>query len=196
MKTNVFVLLGLLMMVSSATFSQNTDKRFAFELNGGAAFPLTELNNTNLNTGIGFEGIFHYRFMAHTGVFAGWGWNRFAADQSFAGDDVCFEETGYIFGLQFMHPIADSRFSYYFRAGGLYNHIETENADGEIINDSKHGLGYQLGGGINYNLSNNWSLNMGVKYNSLNRESTFEGVTKSLDYKYISAVRAGIVKHF
>lgn len=196
MKTNVFVLLGLLMLITSATFSQTTEKRFAFELNGGASFPLTELNNTKLNTGFGFEGIFHYRFIKHTGVYVGWGWNRMAADHSFAGDDICFEETGYIFGLQFMHPIADSRFSYYFRAGGLYNHIETENTDGEIINDSKHGLGYQLGGGVNYSLSNKWSLNMGVKYNSLNRDSEFKDTTESLDYKYLSAVRVGIVKHF
>jgi opacity protein-like surface antigen len=134
--------------------------------------------------------------MPHVGIYAGWGWNRMAADHSFAGDDMCFEETGYIFGLQFMHPIADSRFSYYFRGAGLYNHIETENVEGEIVNDSRHGLGYQLGAGVNFSMKNNWSLNMGLKYNSLSRETEFEGVTETLDYKYISVVRIGIVKHF
>jgi len=195
MKTKVF-LLGMLMLASTAIFAQNNDKRFGFEMNIGPSFPVAELNSTKLNIGFGFEGIFHYRFMQHTGIFAGWGWNRLAADQTFAGDDMSFEETGYIFGLQFMHPISDSRFSYYLRAAGLYNHIETENADGEIINDSQHGFGYQFGGGINYSLPKNWSLNAGIKYNSLSRESEFENVTATLDYKYISALRIGILKHF
>jgi hypothetical protein len=195
MNTKIFVL-GMFMLASTAIFAQTTDKRFSFELNSGPSFPVAELNNTKLNTGFGFEGLFHYRFMPHAGVFAGWGWNRLAADQSFAGDDMCFEETGYILGLQFMHPISDSRFSYYLRAAGLYNHIETENADGQIINDSQHGFGYQFGGGINYSLPKNWSLNVGLKYNSLILDSEFENITETLDYKYISALRIGILKHF
>lgn len=195
MKTKAFVL-GILMIASSAIFAQNTDQRFGFELNAGPSFSVTELNGTELNPGFGFEGVFHYRFMPHTGVYAGWGWNRMAADESFAGNDMCFEETGYIFGLQFMHPIAESRFSYYLRAAALYNHIESENADGNIINDSQHGLGYQVGGGVNLNLPKNWSLSAGLKYNSLSRETEFENIPETLDYKYISALRIGIVKHF
>lgn len=195
MKTKVFVL-SILMIATSAIFAQKTEKRFGFELNAGPSFSVSELNNTDLKPGFGFEGIFHYRFLQHTGVFAGWGWNRMAAEQSFAGNDVCFEETGYIFGLQFMHPVASSRFSYYLRAAGLYNHIETENAEGEIIHDSKHGLGYQIGGGLNFSLPKNWSLSAGVKYNSLSRETEFEGMSKTFNYKYVSGLRIGVIKHF
>jgi opacity protein-like surface antigen len=107
----------------------------------------------------------------------------------------CFEETGYVLGLNFTHPIGTSKLAYYLRAGALYNHIETENADGDIINDSKHGLGFQIAGGLDINLGETWSLVPGIKFNALQRETEFEGVTKNLDYQYIS-VRIGIVKRF
>ena len=123
------------------------------------------------------------------------GWNRFGADQSFAGDDVCFEETGYVFGLQYKHPVGTSNVQYYVRGGGLYNHIETENKDGDIINDSGHGLGWQLAGGIELPLKRNWAFVPGVKFNFLNRETEFEEESMDLDYNYVS-LRVGFIKRF
>lgn len=196
MKTNLLWVFGVFMLISSAVLAQNDNKRFAVELKGGAAIPVKELNGSSLNAGFGFEGIVHYKLMTHTGLFAGWGWNKLPASHTFAGDDMCFEETGYVLGLQFMHPIADTRFSYYVHAAGLYKHIETENADGDIIHDSRHGMGYQLGGGVNFGLNGNWSLSAGLKFSSLTRETTFEGAEKNFAYSYISAPRIGLVKHF
>lgn len=195
MKTKVVAILGMFTLLSFATFAQNSDKKFGVELNGGAAFPVKDIGNTKLNAGGGFEGLFHYRFMPHLGVYAGWGWNKLSADNSFAGEDVCFEETGYVFGLQFMHPIADLPFSYYVRGAGLYNHIEVENADGDIVYDTGHGFGFQVAGGVNFNLGKNWSLNPGVKFNALNRDIDLEGGSMSIDYQYV-AVRVGLVKTF
>jgi hypothetical protein len=194
MNTKILALM-MLVLLSSSSFAQETEKRFGFELNGGASFATKKMDEASLNTGFGFEGTFHYRFMPHLGVYAGWGWNRFGADQAFAGNDICFEETGYVLGLNFTHPIGTSKLAYYLRAGALYNHIETENADGDIINDSKHGLGFQIAGGLDINLGETWSLVPGIKFNALQRETEFEGVTKNLDYQYIS-VRIGIVKRF
>ena len=153
------------------------------------------MSDSKLEPGFGFEGIFHYRFMPHLGAYAGWGWNRLTSNSTFAGKDICFEETGYVFGLQFKHPIGESPVSYYFRAGGLYNHIETENSNGDIINDTKHGLGYQLAGGIELNLGSNWSFTPGIKFNSLSRETDFEGSNKQFDLDYIS-FRIGLLKKF
>jgi hypothetical protein len=151
MNTKILALM-MLVLLSSSSFAQETEKRFGFELNGGASFATKKMDEASLNTGFGFEGTFHYRFMPHLGVYAGWGWNRFGADQAFAGNDICFEETGYVLGLNFTHPIGTSKLAYYLRAGALYNHIETENADGDIINDSKHGLGFQNSWRIRYKL--------------------------------------------
>jgi opacity protein-like surface antigen len=195
MKTKVFAILGLMIMLSSAAFAQSSEKRFGFELNSGVSLPVSELDNSKLNAGFGFEGVLNYRFMPHLGAYAGWGWNRLSADDSFAGEDVDFEETGYVVGLQFMHSIGNSPFSYFVRGGGLYNHIETENATGDIINDTGHGFGFQLAGGLSYNFGNNWSLDPGIKFSSLRPNADFEGLSRSLDYQYIT-LRLGIVKKF
>jgi len=195
MRTKVIIVSVLVALFTSSAFAQITDKKFGFELNGGVSKATKELGNADLNLGGGFEGIFHYRFLPQLGAYAGWGWNKLSADNSFAGEDVCFEETGYVFGLQYMRPIGDSPFSYYIRGGGLYNHIETENAEGDIIHDTGHGLGFQLAGGVGYYLSENWSLNAGIKFNSLSRDADFEGVSRNFDYQY-QTLRIGVVKSF
>lgn len=195
MKTKVLTIVGMVLLLTSGIFAQNSNKRFGFEINGGASMAIKELSNTSLNVGLGTELLFHYRFMKHLGAYTGWGWNQLSADTSFAGNCVCFEETGYIIGLQFMHPIFDSRFSYYVRGGGLYNHIETESAGGKVINDTGHGLGFQAAAGLNYTLGKNWNLTGGLKFNSLNRDSDFDGNTKNFDHQYLS-LRIGILKQF
>lgn len=194
MKTKVLTVVMVIALAASS-FAQQSNKRFGIELNGGASFATQKINGTKLNTGFGFEGALHYRFMPHLGVYGGWGWNRFGAENSFMGKDYCFEETGYILGLEFKHPINDSRFSYFVRGGGLYNHIEIENSDGDIIKDSKHGFGWQVAGGVDFNLGNNWSVTPGVKFNFLSRDTDFEGVNTTLDYQYVSA-RIGFIKRF
>jgi opacity protein-like surface antigen len=193
MKTNVITTLVLTILFTTQAMAQ--EKRFGFELSGGASFATAKLNGTSLNPGLGFEGIFHYQFMPHTGIYGGWGWNKFGADDSFAGSDVCFEETGYVLGVQYKHTFGNSPVSYFLRAGGLYNHIEIENTEGDIIADSGHGLGWQLSGGVDVNLGKNWSLTPGVKFNALSRDIDLEGTTSNLDLRYLS-VRVGILKRF
>lgn len=195
MKTKVFFTLIVLSIFAQTISAQENEKRFGFEVSTGASVSTKKLGGSTLNPGVGFEGIFHYRFMPHTGVYGGWGWNKFGADESFAGYDVCFEETGYVFGLQFKHPIGERATSYYFRAGGLYNHIEIENEDGDVTHDSGHGLGWQLAGGIDLKLGNNWSLTPGVKFNSLSRDVDNNNTNVPLDLNYFS-LRVGILKTF
>ena len=97
--------------------------------------------------------------------------------------------------LNFSHPIHGLGLSYYVRAAGLYNHIETENADGNIINDTGHGLGFQLAGGVEIPLNSKWSLTPGIKFNSLDRKTDYEGSPLKLHYQYLS-IRIGIVRKF
>lgn len=113
MKTKALLSIVLVILLSATTLAQESEKRFGFEFGGGLSVATNKLSESTLSPGFGFEGIFHYRFLPHTGVYAGWGWNRFGADESFAGNDVCFEETGYVFGVQFKHPFGNSRVQYY-----------------------------------------------------------------------------------
>ena len=195
MKIKGLILCALIVLLSVNGIAQDNEKRFGIELNSGASLATRKLGDANLKTGLGFEGLFHYRFMPYTGVFAGWGWNKFAAGTSFAGKNMDFVETGYVFGLQFNHPIVNTAVSYYLRAGGLYNHIEIENVDGDITKDTGHGLGWQLAGGVDILLGDHWSFISGVKFNSLSGQVPIDENKMLLDLNYLS-VRLGIIKKF
>jgi len=167
--------------------SAAAQKKWSFELKPGVNFPVKKLGNANLTTGFGFEGTLAYNFMPHLGAYAGWSWNKFAADKSFVGNDVEFEETGYCFGLQFIHPIKKSNIRYMIKGGGTYNHIETENSAGKIIYDTGHGFGWQAGGGIAIPIGKRWLLVPEVRYRSLSREINTGDGTTPIDLNYLSA---------
>jgi opacity protein-like surface antigen len=195
MKTKVMLISAFCLLMMGATFAQEKGNRFGIELNGDVAIVSNDLAGASLNTGLGFEVILQYRFMPYTSVYGGWGYSHFNANESFAGTDVDFEQTGYILGLQFLYPHGNSPVSYFVRAGLLYSHIETENNNGDIISDTGHGLGFQVTGGIEVALGKNWSLAPGVKFNYLSGETDLEGVNYQLDHRYVSA-RIGIIKRF
>lgn len=194
MKTKAIVTIAL-MLIGVTSIAQYNEKRFGFELSGGVSIATSEPGDASLNTGFGFEGILHYRILQHTGIYGGWGWNRFGSASSFAGSDICFEETGYVFGLQFKHPLGEKPLSYYLRAGVLYNHIELENAAGDIIGDTEHGAGFQLAAGLDFSIGRNWSITPGLKYNYLSKDIEMEGISTNLNHNYIS-LRVGFLKKF
>jgi opacity protein-like surface antigen len=186
-KNHSMLALIVCVILSLATQSLNAQKKWSFELKPGINFPTKNLGNANLKTGLGVEGTFAYKFMPHLAAYAGWSWNKFSADKSFAGNNVDFEETGYCFGLQFIHPIPNSKISYMAKGGGTYNHIETENSVGKVINDTDHGFGWQIGGGITIPVGKRWFLAPEIRYRSLSRDIRIEGVTTPVDLNYISA---------
>lgn len=192
MKYGRIATVGLLLCTFMTIHAQD---RWNLDIRGGADFATKELGDADLSVGIGFEATAAYRFMPHTAVYIGWGWNQFNADQSFAGADIDFEETGYTFGLQFAHPLGDSKLKYIVRAGGLFNHIEVENQEGDIIGDSEHGFGWQVGAGLMVPLGNTWSLTPSVRYRALARDIEIDAATTAVDLNYIS-VGIGISRSF
>ncbi len=160
--------------------------RWSLDLRGSVDFPTQSLGEADLNTGFGIEPTITYRFMPHLGVYAGWGWHQFTTDDMVVGNDMDVEETGYTFGLQFTHPIEGTSLSYFFRAGGVHNHIEVENDEGDITADSGHGLGWQAEAGIVVSMNDHWSLMPGVRYRALSRDLEIENVTTNVDLNYIS----------
>jgi hypothetical protein len=195
MKTKVCLSIAFVILFFTTSLAQENEPRFGAELNGDVSFVSSDLAGASLNTGLGFEAILQYRFMPFTSVYGGWGYNHFNANESFAGSDVDFEQTGYILGLQFKHPVGNSPVSYFVRAGALYCHIETENNSGDIISDTGHGIGWQGAAGIEVSMGRNWSLAPGLKYNWLSGETGFEGTNFQLDHRTVSA-RIGIIKRF
>ena len=181
----------VLVCISQITFAQD---RWSFEVRPGVNFATKKLGEANLKTGYGFEGALAYRFMPHLAVYAGWSWNKFGSDQQMNGSSLNFEETGYTYGLQFIHPVGESKISILARVGGLANHIEVEEGD-DIIADSGHGFGWQVEGGLAIPLGEKWRLMPSVRYRSLSRDITIETVNASVDLNYLS-VGMGIALKF
>ncbi|MEE4178513.1 MAG: outer membrane beta-barrel protein [Bacteroides sp.] len=195
MKTKGIITILLLTSLALSTVAQEKEKNFGFEFSTGISQATSNPDELNLQTGFGFEGIFHYRFLPHAGIYGGWGWNRFGSEESFAGNDVCFEETGYVMGLQFKHPLENIPVSVFFRAGALYNHIEVENAAGDIIADTGHGFGWQLAAGVDLKLGKNWSLTPGLKFNHLSGDVELDNEITTINQNYLS-LRVGLLKRF
>jgi hypothetical protein len=111
----------------------------------------------------------------------------FQADKSFAGNNIEVVETGYRAGLQFRHLIGTSKLQYLVSAGALYNHIEIENEDGNLVNDYKgHSLGWQAEGGIIIPLGERFSLTPAIRYQSLITDITIGSTITPVDLNYLS----------
>jgi len=186
MKRSILTIVVLLAFFALYQIEAQAQDRWSLEFRPGIDFATKDIADADLGTGFGFEGTVVYRFMPHLAAYAGWTWNYFGVDQSFAGTDASFEETGYTFGLQFIHPIGESDISYLVRAGGTYNHIEIENNNGDIIIDSGHGLGWQAEAGVVIPLSENFSLLPSVRYRALSRDIEIENINTSVDLNYFS----------
>jgi hypothetical protein len=181
------LLLSAAVLIMFLHFNQTiAQDKWSLEFRPGVNYATQDIADANLEPGFGTELTIAYRFMPHLAAYAGWSYNNFAVDQSFAGADASFEETGYTFGLQFIHPIGESGLSYLVRAGGTYNHIEIENNSGDIIIDSGHGLGWQAEAGLVIPLSEKFSLLPSLRYRSLNRDIEIENVSTSVDLNYLS----------
>lgn len=181
----IFIAFAILVLTNTFTQVVAQDK-WSLELRPGVNYAVKDISDADLESGFGGELTIAYRFMPHLSAYAGWSYNNFAAEQSFAGPDASFEETGYTFGLQFIYPIEDFNISYIIRAGATYNHIEIENNYGDIIIDSGHGLGWQAEAGIVMPLSNKLQLMPSIRYRSLSRDITIESTNTPVQLNYIS----------
>ncbi len=156
-------------------------------IKSGMNFPTTEFGNSDLKTGIGGEMSLGYQFTNLLSAYTGWGWNHFSADQSFAGADVDFEETGYTLGVRFNYPTTISKVTYLVGIGGLYEHIEAENLEGIRIGDTGHGLGVQFEAAVAIGLGRHFQLTPYGRYRSLSTDFSIDNVTTPVDLKYLSA---------
>lgn len=189
------LLAGLALVLVAPSSYAHAQNRLRLELRGGAAFAVQKLGDASLGTGFGFEATVAYRIQPHVSAYAGWDWHRFTSDASFAGARNDFEETGYAVGLQFQHPIGSEALALQLRAGGTLNHVEIENTAGDLVTDSKHGLGWEAGAGVAIPLGNRWQLAPGVRFRSLSRDFTVGSVTTPGALRYL-AVEVGISRRF
>lgn len=184
-------MLSILLLALCGTLQ--AQNKWSAEFRPTVNFPTEDLGDSKIETGFGFELTVGYRFIEHLHAYAGWGYNTFSIEDS----EADFDETGYTFGLQFIHPLGASEdLSYLLRAGAIYNHLELEDSDGDLIDDSGHGLGWQLEAGLNYVLGDNWGLRPSIRYRSLSRDlEVIQNQSINVDLNYLS-FGLGIAKSF
>jgi hypothetical protein len=186
-----------MMCLMMASVPAHADRRFALELRVGAG-PSEDPNNAALDPGLGFEVLVEYRLMRHLLGYGGWDWHHFGSEQSFAGADMDFEETGYAFGLRFEHPFGGETGAgpaWWVRGGATVNHIEIENTSGDIVADTGHGFGWEAGAGMTFHIGERWNLTPGLRYRALSRDLTVSGTTSTMDLRY-TLVEIGIARSF
>lgn len=157
----------------------------SLELRGGAAFPTDDLGEASLNTGGGAGFGVHAVLLPRLGVYAGWDLMRFSTDSPFAGAQYDVENTGYVLGLEFGHPIT-GRIGSWARAGGMYGHIELEDRD-DVVADSGHEFGWEAGVGLNVVIGSGFALLPGVRYRMLSVDLTDGADDVPVDLSYVTA---------
>ena len=171
-------------------------QRLSMDLRGAVATPTAKLAGTELETGFGFGATLAYRIQPHLHLYGGWDWMHFSANQSFAGAEMDFEETGYTFGLRFEHPFrAGAALAYRLEGGGTYKHNELENTAGDLVANTGHGLGYEAGVGLVVPIRSAWSLAPTLRYRSLTRDYSVAGSSTEGDLRYI-ALEVGLSRSF
>lgn len=178
MKTK-FNLIAMTVIFAFATLAMA--ESWTVELRPAYQIPTADFDDAELDNGLGFDGRVAYRIMPHLDLFTGWSWSNFASD------DFDFEETGYDLGVRFIHPISGMNFSYLLEAAATFKHVEVE-FDDEIVADSDHSLGYQLGAGIVFPITSNLTVIPSLRYNALNTEVEFDasGAKAKGDLNYLS----------
>lgn len=184
MSRSSFTAIALALLAGAGTVQAQSP--FTLELRGGPAFATEDLGVSSLKTGGGFEMSALWRFMPHTGAYLGWDWHRMVTDEPFLGEDFDVEDTGYAFGLRFGHPWTNSLGSW-VRAGGIYNHIELEDDEGDIVSDSGHELGWEAGAGLSVKLGTRFALTPGVRYRTFSTELDVGDTTVPVDLSYVTA---------
>lgn len=160
--------------LSTPASGQNT---FGLEVRANGAISTQDTEREYNQNGFGFEATLQYRFHPNLSAYAGWDWARFSALNSIAGPDMDLEETGYVLGMRFQRPFTQtSPTAWWVRFGGIYHHLELEDADGELVDDSGHGFGLEGGAGVSVPFAGRWSLTPGIRYRTLSRELKVEGM--------------------
>ncbi len=195
MKTKVFLAAALLALLPVALTAQDQEKRGAFEVNGGLSLSLNMPGDPVVNAGAGGEVLLHYRMTKYLGLYGGWGYNAFRNDYAPAGHSCDFEETGYIIGLQYKRQVEFSKTSVFVRGGYQYKHIEIEDPTGELLFDTTHGPGWQVGCGLDIPMGQKWALIPEVKFNALPEMEDHATADPIPDRNYFS-VRLGILRRF
>ena len=161
--------------------------KWTLEFKPGLNFPSTDIGETSLETGFGFELIGAYSLSPQFDVYAASGWNQFTTKETLINRERDVKDTGFSFGLKFKNPFLNfAKTSYVLNVGGIYNNLEVEDRLNKTSGDTGYGLGWQAAVGLEYLIAENWSLRPELRYRSLSKDLTYLNITEKIDHSYFS----------
>ena len=177
---------GFSLLFSLLVTPVGAQESWSFETRLGGAVQIRELED-DLGAGFGLDSTIGYRIHPHLGAYVGWGWMHFGVAESFAKENVDYEETAFTFGLRFQYPSAgDGGTTYWVRAGGAYGHVELEDSDGERFADSGHGMGWEVGAGLALGFLRA-RVTPGLRFRKVSMEAAFAGEATEVGLRYVAA---------
>jgi opacity protein-like surface antigen len=170
MKRTMLTLTVAVAAATLVTADADAQERWGVDVHATGGVATQDDVRDDSETGFGFGANLQVRVLPHVFLYGGWDWTRYQALDAIAGPDVDLEETGYALGARLERPIGTSSTAWWLRTGALYNHFELEDADGEIIDDTGHGLGWEAGAGVAVAFGSGWSFVPGIRYRSVSRD--------------------------
>ena len=179
----LFLIIILLFSFTNATNAQN---KFSLDFSPAWDYPVNKFGNSALDNGFGFGININYKFLNALSVYGGWDWNKFSADEAFFDSDIYLIETGYVLGLNFLHPIKNSKLNYLIGGGTTYKHIETEDNDGKNVANSDFGFGWEANIGVQFSIAKKWNMTPSIRYRSNSRNFTVNDIKSTSELNYLS----------
>lgn len=182
----------------AALFKADTidaQQRWGIELRGSGAISTQDAAKDTHEKGFGVEASVQYRFLPHLAAYAATHHTRFSALEAIAGPRMEMEETGYALGLRFERPLREGGGTTgWLRTGATFNHLEIEESDGDLVDESGYGLGWEFGAGVAVPFRS-WSVTPGVRYRSISRDLEIDDVTIPVELQSI-ALEIGFRRSF
>lgn len=176
--------LALVALLPSASHAQQgVESLSTVELRVGIAQPSSELGEDDLEIGFGVDALLSYVVAPSAAIYAGWGYHRFGVD----GSGLDIDQTGYVLGVAWLGAFGGSDVGYRFNVGATYEHLVFESDTAERVDDSEHGLGYEIGAAVLLPLGTTYVLTPGLRFRSISRAVEFDGVDRDVDVDYLAA---------
>lgn len=191
MMRSIRVVLAMALLAPAGAAAQSP---LSAELRLGLGVPTQDFGEAELGNGIGFEASLRYQLPLCLSLYAGWDWYHFSSDQG--GVDFDFEDTGYAVGLLWKPMRLDGYLGPWIRGGMVYDHVEIEDGEGDLVADSDHAFGYEVGAGLTLPLTGRFSLTPGVRYRAFSPEMESGGTTAdAVELSYL-ALEIGLAIDF
>ncbi len=172
MRTRLVFLVTIALVIGALRAEADAQPRLRFEIAPGGALLVDNPPDLDFGLGFGAEASLMYRFGPQWMAYVGVDWHRFidGTSASIADVDLDLEETGYGFGLRFEPPIGVAGSpAIMLRIGGTWNRLDFLDAESDT-RDSGRGLGWEVGGGVAFPVSQRWTLTPAVRYRATNRD--------------------------